>query len=87
MKKGEEMKEIILGFPEQFKVGLEGGKKVSLKKKKYKRVVVCGMGGSGLPGEILGCLFGYLEAVSSRISPIVFSIIASPFQTRVINFL
>lgn len=45
------MKEIILNFPKQFKVGLETAKKIRIRKK-FNKVIVCGMGGSALPGTI-----------------------------------
>lgn len=42
----------ILDFPKQFRVGFEAAKNINLKGN-FKAVIICGMGGSGLPGEIL----------------------------------
>ncbi|MBC7073892.1 bifunctional phosphoglucose/phosphomannose isomerase [Candidatus Parcubacteria bacterium] len=47
------MKEIILNFPKQFKEGLEIGKALGFKKQKIKKILICGMGGSALPGDLL----------------------------------
>jgi len=47
------MREIILDFPKQFEVGLEAGKKIKFLKKKFENVIICGMGGSALPGTLL----------------------------------
>lgn len=54
------MREMILDFPGQFRIGVEAAKNVYLKSWTFLRppenIVVCGMGGSGLPGEILATL-------------------------------
>jgi len=47
-----DMAKKIANFPEQFKAWLESAKTVKLSKK-VKNVLVCGMGGSALPGIIL----------------------------------
>ncbi|MDO8601355.1 MAG: bifunctional phosphoglucose/phosphomannose isomerase [bacterium] len=51
------MREIILDFPKQFKIGIEAAKNIYLKSDALLRppenIIICGMGGSGLPGEIL----------------------------------
>ncbi|MCD6429303.1 bifunctional phosphoglucose/phosphomannose isomerase [bacterium] len=46
------MKNIILNFPDQFKVGFKASSSLKLKKK-VKGICICGMGGSALPGSIL----------------------------------
>jgi len=46
------MREIILNFPKQFRVGFERTPKLTVKKA-IKGVCICGMGGSALPGSIL----------------------------------
>jgi len=46
------MKKIILDFPKQFKIGLEVAKNIGIKDK-FDKVLICGMGGSALPGDIL----------------------------------
>lgn len=44
--------QVILDFPKQFRAGLEAAKNIKIRDK-FKGVVVCGMGGSALPGDIL----------------------------------
>ena len=46
------MRKIILNFSEQFRIGLEGAKNVK-SRGKFDAVLVCGMGGSALPGDIV----------------------------------
>jgi len=54
------MKKIILDFPSQFKRGLKSGENVSLKHYAFisppSNIIICGMGGSALPAEILADL-------------------------------
>jgi len=51
------MRQIILDFPRQFRIGVEAAQGVSLKPGVLMRwpenIIVCGMGGSALPGDIL----------------------------------
>lgn len=51
------MRKIILDFPKQFRIGIEAAKNVRLKSWTFLRppenIIICGMGGSGLPGDIL----------------------------------
>jgi glucose/mannose-6-phosphate isomerase len=51
------MRQIILDFPKQFRIGIEAAQGVSLKPGVLMRwpenIIVCGMGGSALPGDIL----------------------------------
>jgi len=50
------MRQVILDFPKQFKVGFGAGAKIKNQISKIKNinnVIVCGMGGSALPGELL----------------------------------
>ncbi len=51
------MRKIILDFPRQFRTGIEAGQGVTLKPGTLLRwpenIIVCGMGGSALPGDIL----------------------------------
>ena len=51
------MQQIILDFPRQFQVGIRAAKKVFLKSDIFlvppENIIVCGMGGSALPGDIL----------------------------------
>jgi len=53
------MRQMILNFPKQFRVGLASAKNIGIKNSelKIKNLVVCGMGGSALPGDILKIFF------------------------------
>jgi len=46
------MREIILDFPKQFKIGLRAAKNINIKLKP-KKICICGMGGSALPANLL----------------------------------
>ncbi len=54
------MYQIILDFPKQFRIGTEVAKNVYLKSGQLTRppenIIICGMGGSALPGDILAAL-------------------------------
>lgn len=56
----DNFKKAILDLPEQFKQGVKAakGKKIE---GKFQRVVICGMGGSGLPGELLTMVAPHLN--------------------------
>lgn len=56
----DNFKKAILTFPEQLKKGAEAakGKKI---KGKFKGLEICGMGGSGLPGELLKMIAPHLN--------------------------
>jgi len=51
------MRKIILDFPKQFEIGIKAAQRVFLKPgcllRPPENIIVCGMGGSGLPGDIL----------------------------------
>jgi glucose/mannose-6-phosphate isomerase len=51
------MYKIILDFPKQFRIGIAAAKNVSLKPEILplppENIIICGMGGSALPGDIL----------------------------------
>src|SRR3989338_7326935 len=51
------MRQFILDFPKQFQKGIEAAVNAAgielLKNKKFDNLIICGMGGSALPGEIL----------------------------------
>lgn len=49
------MRQVILAFPSQFLVGVEKAKRVK-SPGKFKKVVVCGMGGSALAADVLRLL-------------------------------
>ncbi len=55
-----DMKEIISGFPTQFRVGAEASKNTKIKKK-FDGLIICGMGGSALPGTIFKILANELK--------------------------
>lgn len=46
------MREVILNFPKQFKQGIERAKDVKIEDK-FSKIIICGMGGSTLPANIL----------------------------------
>lgn len=48
------MKKIITDFPKQFEEALELAKNTKVKGK-FENIVICGLGGSALPGDILVC--------------------------------
>lgn len=52
------MRQVILDFPKQFKAGLKAAKRVKLATLPIhlENIIICGMGGSGLPGDILATL-------------------------------
>lgn len=52
------MKEIILNFPKQLKIGFNASKKVKVKGK-FSGICICGMGGSALPGNFLALWLEY----------------------------
>ncbi len=54
MKKSDKsyMHRVFLDFPKQFRVGLEAAKNIKIPGK-FNKVLICGMGGSALPGDIL----------------------------------
>lgn len=51
------MKKIILDFPKQFKTGLEKAEGVGIKGD-FENIVICGLGGSAMPGILLCDAFG-----------------------------
>jgi glucose/mannose-6-phosphate isomerase len=46
------MRQEIVSYPRQFKIGIEIARKTRIKKK-VDKVLICGMGGSALPGDLL----------------------------------
>ncbi len=51
------MRQIILRFPAQFRIGVRAAKSISLKPEVLpfppENIIICGMGGSAIPGDIL----------------------------------
>jgi len=58
----EKLRQIILQYPQQLEKGLEFSKKIAFKGKNYSNLIICGMGGSALPGDLL---ISYLENSNS----------------------
>lgn len=54
------MRQVILDFPKQFQLGIKSAKEITFPKFKltnrFENIIICGMGGSGLPAEILATL-------------------------------
>ncbi|MBI2626825.1 MAG: SIS domain-containing protein [Parcubacteria group bacterium] len=48
-----DFRQTILNIPEQFQTGSESAKSVKFDQKKFDKIVLCGMGGSMMPAEIL----------------------------------
>ena len=57
------MKDTIIKFPEQFQEGFDAAKETGkeLAGKKFKEILICGMGGSALPGELVKLLIPFLK--------------------------
>lgn len=49
---GSKMRQEIITSPRQFKIGIEVARKIKIKKK-VNKILICGMGGSALPGSLL----------------------------------
>lgn len=60
------MKDIIYSLPDQILESIELAKDLRPKKRKFNRVIVCGMGGSGISGEILAALYPDLEIIVNK---------------------
>ncbi len=52
-----DMQKVILSFPKQFQAGIKAAEKTALKSYTFltppENIIICGMGGSALPGDIL----------------------------------
>lgn len=59
------MRDIILNFPKQIPIGFEIGQKFKFNKK-YPRTIICGMGGSAIPGQILELVAPGLNILINR---------------------
>ena len=60
------MRNIIFSMPEQMLTALQLIPDKKIPKKKYNRVLICGMGGSGISGEILDVLYPEIEIISNK---------------------
>lgn len=56
------MRQVILDFPKQFKVGVEAAKniKTSANRSLFSNIIICGMGGSALPGDVFVMINNHL---------------------------
>jgi len=60
------MREIIYSLPNQISAAVGFVPDLSFSRKKYNRVLICGMGGSGISGEALSALYPQIQIVSNR---------------------
>ena len=54
------MRKTILNFPKQFKEGIESAKDIKIEGR-FKNIIICGMGGSALPADLLVIFFNDLK--------------------------
>jgi glucose/mannose-6-phosphate isomerase len=60
------MREIIYSLPSQISAAVGLVPDCSFKKRKFDEVLICGMGGSGVSGDILACLYPRVRIISNR---------------------
>ena len=60
------MREIIYSLPNQISAAVGFVPDFSFGRKKYNRVLICGMGGSGISGEALSVLYPQIQMVSNK---------------------
>jgi len=60
------MREIIYSLPEQINEAIDLVPNVYEKRKKFDKILICGMGGSGISGEILKELYPRLQIISNN---------------------
>ncbi len=72
------MRQIILSFPKQFKIGLSAAKKVKVRGR-FDKILICGMGGSALPGDILKI---WMESYKIILPVHIHRNYALPYQTK-----
>ncbi len=60
------MREIIYSLPEQILEAIELVPTISESKKKYDKILICGMGGSGISGEILKALYPHVQIITNN---------------------
>jgi glucose/mannose-6-phosphate isomerase len=60
------MREIIYSLPDQMSAALKLVLDHSFGKRIYDRVLVCGMGGSGISGDLLAALYPQLQVISNK---------------------
>lgn len=60
------MRDIISSMPERMLTAIQLIPHIAIKKKNFDKVLVCGMGGSGISGEILKALYPAIHIVSNK---------------------
>lgn len=60
------MREIIYSLPDQISAALDLMPDCTFARKMYNRVLICGMGGSGISGDILAALYPQLQVISNK---------------------
>jgi glucose/mannose-6-phosphate isomerase len=60
------MKKIIYSMPDQILDAITLIPEISLKKKEFNKVLICGMGGSGINGEILKAIYPTIQIISNK---------------------
>lgn len=60
------MKKIISSLPAQIRAAVELIPEGRMRKKNLKRIIICGMGGSGISGELLQGLYPDLQIISNK---------------------
>lgn len=60
------MRDIISSMPEQMLTAIQLIPRVAIKKKNFDKVLICGMGGSGISGEILKALYPTVHIISNK---------------------
>lgn len=60
------MRDIISSMPEQMLTAIQLIPHIAIKKKNFDKVLVCGMGGSGISGEILKALYPAVHIISNK---------------------
>ena len=55
------MRQVILDFPKQFKVGVEAAKNIKTANRSlFSNIIICGMGGSALPADVFVMINNHL---------------------------
>ena len=60
------MREIIWSLPNQISAAVDIVPDFSFPRKKYNKMLICGMGGSGISGEALSALYPHLQIISNK---------------------
>lgn len=55
--------ELLLDFPNQVQQGVQKGKKLDFKAEAINKIMVCGMGGSGIAGDLLDSFLFYKSSI------------------------